>query len=555
MRQILKKLTLLPWRLRRWHENRNNQQRLQRITDEAAKLSSRSQTRVRILFGPSFSPYHVLKQHDILLCALLAAKGAEIAYTATPFGLPACDRCGGVLQLAKTPPALCEKCQRFQRNDTDLVRYLSKFTKIYRLNDFLDNQEIAQTKKEAFALPDKNLEDFTVGRVKLGKYASDLIKNLKLVGNISLVEGHENLQKLNIAAGLVFYKYFQRVLESFRPEVVITHDAFYAPWAILHDLSQQNGIPVYNYYPGLRDNTFFYAKNRVTFELDIDELFQKWKNRKIKESELVKIEKIFAQRKKGYISGANLDTQENKPELQQFQALRETERPTAVLYASTIWDLASLNKEATFASIQETYLETIRFFLTHPEYNLIIKPHPADELRVYRSRESTAQLVQENFPVLPENILLLTPKTVISAYELAQKSKVSLTYTSTIGIESVILGTPTIVLGKAHYRGKGFTYDPNDKKEFETLLQMLLDAQVIPNLPEQIQLAKKYFYLFNYVNWHDFKIMKYNYKIRNKAQIIPNRLEDLLRNKDFLAIAETIINKQEIPFFDSHLQE
>src|SRR3989338_1889029 len=132
----------------------------------------------------------------------------------------------------------------------------------------------------------------------------------------------------------------------------------------------------------------------------------------------------------------------------------------AGLYSNVLWDLASFNREVVFDSLQSAYLETIRFFVKHPHYNLVIKPHPDELHPTHEAREKLTDLIRAEIPNLPENILVLYPTTSITAYDLAPRTNVSIVYTTTFGIESPILGIPAIVLGKVHYREKGFTYDP-----------------------------------------------------------------------------------------------
>lgn len=54
-------------------------------------------------------------------------------------------------------------------------------------------------------------------------------------------------------------------------------------------------------------------------------------------------------------------------------------------------------------------------------------------------------------------------------------------------------GLPVIVSGKTHYRGKGFTYDPESKEEY---LAMLASGKVKPLDRSQVQKAKHYAYVF-----------------------------------------------------------
>lgn len=551
----LKKLISLPWRLKRRIENRNNILRLKKIVEEAAVANNMGDRKVKILFGPSFSPFHTLKIHDILLASLLAAKGAEISYLSCPFGLPMCNNCGGISQLTSGGPKLCTYCQRFERNDNHLVSHLEKFAKIYRPQDHITRTQMEQLEKTASRIADSDLEGFNFQGVPIGQYSFDLVRNKGYVSDITLIPDYHNLVRKTILSNLVFFTYFQKVLHHYPPDVVVTHDSFYAPWRILYDLSQKQKIDCYNYYPGMQNNTFFYAKNKVTFNLDMTPLFAKWKNRTIPESELKKIDKIFEIRGKNTIYDMPVETAKQDDEILRFRKIVTSGKPLAGLYTNVLWDIMTLNKDRVFSSIQESYIETVRFFASHPEYNLVIKPHPLDLFKGHESREQISKMIKKAFSELPENILLLRPNSPITSYDIIRKAQVSIVYTTTVGIESVILGTPTITVGLAPYSGQGFTIDPRTSEEYYELLRKLLDHHENSNKEYERSLAAKYYYLMNYVYWYDFQIIKYDFKPhRNRATVIPNSLPELLKLQDFNRLAEAIIMQQEVPFFDSHLE-
>ena len=81
-----------------------------------------------------------------------------------------------------------------------------------------------------------------------------------------------------------------------------------------------------------------------------------------------------------------------------------------------------------------------------------------------------------------------------SSYPLMAASDAVLVFTSTTGLEAAVRGTPVIVAGRTHYRGRGFTVDVSSPEEFEARLdQVLADPD---RLRPDAELAARYAYLF-----------------------------------------------------------
>ena len=63
-----------------------------------------------------------------------------------------------------------------------------------------------------------------------------------------------------------------------------------------------------------------------------------------------------------------------------------------------------------------------------------------------------------------------------------------------------IEGKPTILISDTHYRNKGFTYDAKSEGDYFKIINKILNGG--QTLPNQIALAKKYFYLMMFEYQH-----------------------------------------------------
>lgn len=106
------------------------------------------------------------------------------------------------------------------------------------------------------------------------------------------------------------------------------------------------------------------------------------------------------------------------------------------------------------------------------EYHITIRIHP-----------NLAGLPKEIDPVLAlqsDFVTVIPPESAISTYTLIEHSEKVIVFNSTVGIEAVYFGKPSILAGKTAYMDLGSNYIPQTHEE---LLQMVLDTQLPPKNP------------------------------------------------------------------------
>jgi capsule polysaccharide export protein KpsC/LpsZ len=85
----------------------------------------------------------------------------------------------------------------------------------------------------------------------------------------------------------------------------------------------------------------------------------------------------------------------------------------------------------------------------------------------------------------------------VNTYDLIALADLGLVYTTTVGLEMAMSGLPVIVAGRTHYRGKGFTQDPESWDAYFSVLDKSLgDLQAARLEPRQIDQAWHYAYRF-----------------------------------------------------------
>jgi len=176
------------------------------------------------------------------------------------------------------------------------------------------------------------------------------------------------------------------------------------------------------------------------------------------------------------------------------RALGLDERPVALLATNVLGDSLTLGRQRISGTMAEMIVGTIRWFLNHPEAQLVIRVHPG-ELKTHGT--SMVEVIEQAFPALPEHIHLVRPEDKTNTYDLVETADFGIVYTTTVGLEMAMSGLPVAVTGLTHYAEKGFTLDPADWQDFESILSRLAaDPASMRLSQQQVEQAWLYAYLF-----------------------------------------------------------
>ncbi|NWG08337.1 MAG: hypothetical protein HXY35_16800 [Chloroflexi bacterium] len=171
------------------------------------------------------------------------------------------------------------------------------------------------------------------------------------------------------------------------------------------------------------------------------------------------------------------------------------ERPVVMLAANVLGDSLTLGRNIFAASMSEWITKTVRFFANRPEVQFVIRVHPGEKL--VPQAKSMGTVVREALPEIPKHFHLIGALDNVNTYDLIEIADLGLAYTTTVGVETAMNGVPVISCGDTHYRGRGFTIDPNTWDEyFSTLERMLPNLRTHRLTDEQVAKAWNYAYRF-----------------------------------------------------------
>lgn len=282
-----------------------------------------------------------------------------------------------------------------------------------------------------------------------------------------------------------------------RPDLIIIPNGSILEMGAIYQVARVTQIPVVTYEFGEQRGRVWFAQNDEVMLQNTAELWQARQGRPLTESQWEQIRALYASRQNGQLWENFSRLWQGLPS-QGGEQVRQTlgldERPVALLAANVIGDSLTLGRQIFSQNMTDWLERTVKYLAQRADVQLVVRIHPGER---YLKGPSVAQVVQNALPRIPSHIHLVKALDPINTYDLIQIADLGLVYTTTVGMEMAMSGVPVIVAGKTHYRGKGFTLDPDSwESYFQTIDRALSDAQSSRPSRPQVELAWKYAYHF-----------------------------------------------------------
>jgi hypothetical protein len=319
----------------------------------------------------------------------------------------------------------------------------------------------------------------------------------------------------------------EKIVKNEKPDVLLTRHLGYSSWGSFAEYCTNHGVRICSPTKG-------YDKKTMKFDIfdygSVNNAFERYYTEVRKQKPLIKKEEAeLNDFMKNRITGTDGDTAEylyQPGALDQQNISGKQYDRTYAIFPNVPWDASLRYANKGFAGVHDWVITTIDLFEKHPQYHLLLKIHPS-ELRVCKSEQTVLDYIKNHRKTLPSNVTIIPPETTISPYDLFKLIDVGIVYNGTIGLELILSNIPTIVAGRTHYGGKGFTYDVEKKEDYETIL-----FGDIPKFDKKrMDLAKVYSYFFfikSFVPYDyiikDRRILKFRWKIKS--------LDDLVEGKN-----------------------
>jgi len=281
-------------------------------------------------------------------------------------------------------------------------------------------------------------------------------------------------------------------------DAVIVPNGSVLEFGAIYRTARHFGVPVVTFEFGEQGERMWLAQDAEVMRLDMSDLWQARGADWLTESEMAAIQTL-EQARRGGRPWANFGRLWQAAESQGAQAARrqlnlDPARPVVLLCTNVVADSLALGCELFTEGMAGWLALTVRYFADHPEAQLVVRVHPGELLG---AGHTSVEIVQGTLPQLPPHVTVVPPESPLNTYDLMELAHFGVTYTTTAGLEMAMNGVPVVVSGNTHYRGKGFTHDPDSAQEYLATLDRLLKEPLRRRLdPRLAELAWRYAYLF-----------------------------------------------------------
>ena len=302
-------------------------------------------------------------------------------------------------------------------------------------------------------------------------------------------------------------------MQENKPDVVLIPNGLILEMGIVFRVARHLGIPAVTYEFNDQREQIWLAQNSSIMQQDTDYLVDARCRLPMTDEMYERVANLENARRGARVWGkskrlwqyvSSQGAQETR------KALGLDSRPVVMLAANVLGDSLTLGRDIFAASMTHWITKTVQFFAARSDVQMVIRVHPGEKL--VPQAKSMGQVVREALAEIPSHIHVIGALDKVNTYDLIEIADLGLAYTTTVGLETAMNGTPVISCGQTHYRGRGFTIDPNSWDEyFATLERVLADLPSHRLGESQTAYAWNYAYrfFFEYPRPFPWRLMKF----------------------------------------------
>ena len=167
------------------------------------------------------------------------------------------------------------------------------------------------------------------------------------------------------------------------------------------------------------------------------------------------------------------------------------------IFTNVIFDTTQMYANTVFSSMFAWLDELLPIISAHPDTLFILRAHPDESRSGKASRENVGMWFEKNAASL-QNIQFIPPSEQVSSYDLVRVSKFALTYNSTIGLESILLGVPVLAAGQSPFNAFDTVFFEQDRAAYFRRLAGWLSGGNISLPPERLLNTRRFLYYRTY---------------------------------------------------------
>jgi hypothetical protein len=290
------------------------------------------------------------------------------------------------------------------------------------------------------------------------------------------------------------WREFEALLDRSKPSAVVLFNGLTYPEAVAKLVARERGIPVVMHEVGYQSYSAFFTTGEATArEIDLDEDYQ------LAEIQEARLQKYLEQRFSGSFTMAGIQFWPEMSQLDESFLVKASEFKQIVpVFTNVIFDTSQPHANVVYEHMFAWLDDLLTVIKAHPETFFVIRAHP-DEMRMGKaSHETVRQWVESNQVDRLGNVEFIHSEEFISSYELIERSKFTIVYNSSIGLESALLGKAVLCGGEAWYARFPTVFFPKTPEAFRKKAEELLYVDEI-KVPEEFQMnARRLLYYQNY---------------------------------------------------------
>jgi hypothetical protein len=425
---------------------------------------------------------------EILMYHLLRSKGVEVHYLVYDDTIPLIELTTKNVVVNEGKVAFMSKLVKKTKANLTAAKVDFRFIEISAKIDTILTEP--KTLEEVLSY---KYEDVDFG---------DIVKGVMFRYYSSLSFGTDALEisKSFLKTSLTNYIQVKELNEKNNYDYVMFSHGIYCTWQPVLNYCRNNNVDFVCYDRAKIKNTCNFNLNIASPVWDITAAWIRLMDYKLNNQEFQKVNAYLKERElqKGDVFAYNFS--EKEKDLSKLREKYNIKPKVKIItfFTNLIWDAANVSRDIAFKSPLECIQKTIDKYKDIDNVHLLFRSHPAE--MIIGSNERYGSLIRDMYHVLPNNVSIIEPEDNINSFSVLELSDIGVVHTSTVGLEMAIEGKPVILISETHYRDKGFTYDTTSEENFfDTLHKLLNEPKPLQN---QIELAKKYFYLMMFEYQH-----------------------------------------------------
>ena len=423
--------------------------------------------------------------YSLLVSWSLKLSGIPVVHFVCAAGMTRCIHGTDKANPHKSPP--CRECIAQSR-----VNYGQSQA------DYFDFQPDAAFDSQIANLSLAEMQAFTRDGIPLGKICTSSLRWVMRRYHLREDETTLTLFRHFLRSAWNVARHFEQFLDTHNPRALVVFNGITYPEAVARFLAQRRGIRVISHEVNMQPFTAFFTEEESTFRsAKLPDDFQ------LTPEQNQRFDEYFSKRTRGQFTMAGVQFWKDIKGLDEsFLAKASNFKQIVPVFTNVIFDTSQEHANTLFPHMFAWLDDVLITAKNHPETFFVLRAHPDEARPGKASEESVADWVKASGFDALVNTVFIPPTQPLNSYELITRSKFTMIYTSTIGMESTLLGTPVLCAGRAYFN----EYAPavhylSSKDAYAKQLQTFLETSAPIITPaEHQQNARNFLYTQLYLS-------------------------------------------------------